>query len=291
MSSIDEQTRKLCENPTFGSDLADKCLCINGFLAFEERTKIYEDSVAKYNSDFAKYQQYVEALKRWNDEKNATRQYAENARSVTDGTKLFGRCFLLANCPERGTWRYQLGTFTPPDAFSFSLEQDVTNAETCQTFCKMTQDTINGFMDAWVDRYPPPTPVVQPQQPGVPSGDNIQCCVNIMKQINATNINDVKQSCSQSIVQSVKDAATTTTTTTQVPTTPTKVPTTPTNVPVIQVTNLIKNILLGFSILFYIMLLILFIVLFKVKNKKVPIILAIICFLFGSGLLFGYIKS
>lgn len=321
---IDPETLELCKSPPPGSVLEDKCLCIKGFIEYANRTKVYQDSIAKYNDDFNKYQIYLAKKDQWEFQKNQVRTAATNVRfdgntvieaapgvlgflnSFIPGATL-SKCEVIGQCPAKGTIRYNYGRFAAPDEFQFEVEYDICNRveKSVDSFlgkiyyteakksCKLTQATIDGFVNAWTIANPAPSPVAEPQRPSAPSGDNIQCCVNIIRNIEAENIEDVKQSCSQTIVQQVADAASKTSTTpqpitTKIPITPqpttTKIPITP--IPV--TTNNIKNILLGLAITFYIITLVLLIILFKSKNKAIIGSLFAVCLIIGTGTLSGY---
>ena len=199
-------TSDICKTAVPGTALYDKCLCANAFDAYAERTQAFKDQMATYNARIIARDNYLRQKSAW-DAKYTTQQSIYQQEITNGPAKYFlydplmierGIQALSSTCAgcnpgytSAGTWQWSV----PGNALASTY---------CYEKCKRTPAEVNVDMNKWRSTNPPPTLVDVPSIPVLPSGDNIQCCLNIMQNITANNIDDVNQICNQKIVQEIE---------------------------------------------------------------------------------------
>ena len=207
---LSQEIKDSCKNPTTDT-LKASCTCITGFENLERMVDQYETNSIKYTKDQSDYQTYLTALSNWNKKKSDESSRLEN-NQYNGPTKFINWANVLDS-----PWA-RLGLFLPACGGCGINDGNVTYTDvsknweyddvfSCHDICKLTPDGLSIKLNQWVMSNPPPTEVVKPNQPSAPKGIDIQCCVNLMTNLNASNISNNTQSCKQTITNQISTAA------------------------------------------------------------------------------------
>jgi len=218
MTTISQDIINRCNSNNPGSILPEACGCVPGFVALQAAVNEYQKNNLKYDEDYSKYQKYLTDKSNWAKKKSDESTRLENTqyngpsylinwiydypqlREVT-GRFACGGCIIddgnVTYTDVNNTWEYN------PDRINV-FGKDVPTM--CHNICKLTPDGLQVKLNDWVRSNPPPTEVAKPVQPSAPSNIDIQCCINLMKDLNASNINNNTQSCLQTITKQIVNA-------------------------------------------------------------------------------------
>lgn len=205
----------VCKDSVIGTPLGDKCLCVQEFDAYARRTTDFEDQMVEYHNQLAARTKYLADDATWHQNYNYNRNFYESDLRYYghDGYQFdYTASTCGGDCDVNFDSNRSLDKSWEPTGnwqYGYNHEQ----FPVCQNECKLTSQSVDELMDAWKYLNQAPSFVDSPTMPNIPSGDNIQCCVNIIQNVNANNIADINQKCSQSITEQITEAAGSMTTT------------------------------------------------------------------------------